>query len=45
VQVCRGRDFGLSVRFLINFVVHCMEFSTIKLLLCVGVGASVIIIA
>jgi hypothetical protein len=40
-----GRDFGLLVRFLIRFVVHWVEFSAIKLLLCVGVGASVISIA
>jgi hypothetical protein len=40
-----GRDFGLSIRFLIRLVVHWVEFSTIKLLLSVGVGASVISIA
>jgi hypothetical protein len=40
-----GRGLGLSIRFLISFVVHCVEFSAIKLLLSVGVGASVINIA
>jgi hypothetical protein len=40
-----GRDFGLLVKFFIKFVVHRMEFSAIKLLLCIGVGASVINIA
>jgi hypothetical protein len=40
-----GRGFGLSIRFFIRFVVHWVEFSAIKLLRCVGVGASVISIA
>jgi hypothetical protein len=40
-----GRGFGLLVRFLIRFVVYWVEFFAIKLLLCVGVGASVISIA
>jgi hypothetical protein len=39
------RGFGHSFRFLIRFVVHWMEFSAIRLLHCVGVGASVINIA
>jgi hypothetical protein len=40
-----GRGFGLSIRFLIRFVVHWVKLSAIKLLLCVGVGASIISIA
>jgi hypothetical protein len=40
-----GRGFEPSIRFLIRFVVDWVEFSAIKLLLCVGVGASVISIA
>ena len=40
-----GKGCRLSIRFLIRFVVHWMEFFAIKLLLCIGVGASIISIA
>jgi hypothetical protein len=40
-----GSGFGLLIRFLIRFVVHWVEFSSIRLLHCAGVGASVINIA
>jgi hypothetical protein len=46
-SIC-GRDgsgFGLLVSFLIRFVVHCVEFSPINWLHCVGVGANVMSIA
>jgi hypothetical protein len=40
-----GRGFGLSIFFFIKFVVHKVDFSAVRLLHCVGVGASVINIA
>jgi hypothetical protein len=40
-----GIGWGHSVRFLIRFVVHCVEFSAINWLFFSGVGASVISIA
>jgi hypothetical protein len=43
VDQCRG--FGSSIKFLIRFVVYCVDFSSIIWLHCVGVGASVINIA
>jgi hypothetical protein len=46
-SLCRSVGIGWehSVRVLIRFVVHCVEFSAINWLLCFGVGASVISIA
>jgi hypothetical protein len=38
-----GKGLGLSIRFLIRFVVHWVEFSSISWLHCIGVGASIII--
>jgi hypothetical protein len=45
-NLCGSVDsgFGLSIKLLIRFDVHWVEFSIINWLLCVGMGASVLIL-